>query len=449
MDKLFYNGIVITVNPQNEIIENGSIYIKDNKIEDVGRSPDLLKKYLNVDKQDVNGKAILPGLVNTHSHTSLTSLKGLAEDVSTFVAVYGMMPTVRACLDDEGTYNMSRSGLVEMIQSGTTTLVETSAANIEPSAYAMRDIGIRGFFGAGMITDYEYKPVRYGQYIHNPLIGEKSLLEAERIFSKWNGIDNGRIKCMFYPHSTETCSLEIMKEVKKMSDKYEAGVTTHLAQNYKEVDRIDNIYGKTPTEFLDTAGLLNERFIGAHCVYMSEADYTLMAKNDANFAHCPIIINKRGNSAATYNAVKVGTNVTLGTDNMFADMMETMRFVITNARIRCYDTELITPELVLKMATRNGAKSIGMLDKIGSLEIGKFADMIMIDLNQLHLTPVNEKNVVSTIVYNGMGKDVVFNMINGKVIYEKGGQSSFDEYEVVISAQKSAEKAWVDFEKFF
>ena len=441
MNKLFYHGMVVTMNEKEEIIFDGAVYIKGKQIEAVGQAAELLAKYPDVEKVDIQGRALLPGLINLHTHTVLSVLKGLADDVNTIKAVYGWMAIVNDLVTEEDSFHISRNGLLELIKAGSTTVVENSA-NMSAVAEAVKDSGLRGYLSAGKIHDYDLTPIRYGNYIHKPEIGERTLEAALALVEKWHGKEEGRIQCLIYPHATDTCSVELLREMKRLSDHYRTGVTLHMAQNTREVERIKTKYGRKPIEFMYDVGLLNEKLTNAHCIFLSQEELHLMAEYGATFINCAVINNKRGFKAPAHAALQAGVNVGFGTDNMFGDIIETMRYALSSMRIDSGDFALPTPYEILKMATVNGAKALGMSERLGTLEVGKLADLIMIDYRKPHLLPVNKNNIVENLVYNGMGSDVMMTIVDGRVIYEKGVSSLLPEQEVVRQAQKTAAAVW-------
>lgn len=445
MDILFHGGTVITVNGQGEVIGDGAVCVRGNRIEAVGPSARLLEQYPDIPRREMRGKAILPGFINCHSHAHLTILKGLAEDVNTVVAVYGLMAAVGKLLSPKDIYNMTSGGMLEMIQSGTTTVVELQ--NGESAVEAIRDIGMRGVFSAGHLGDFDRDTVRYGVFQHDPALGETTMARALALVEKWHGAENGRIRCLLYPSATESNSLEYYRQVHAKAKELDLQIHTHMAQNRIDIERADDVYGMSPIQYYAKAGVLDERLMCGHCLYLGREDWELMARHGAHFVHCPGIINKRGETADTYGALQAGVNVCLGTDNMFEDMTASLRLAVTQARIRTGQPGAVTAADALRMATINGAKAIGMEQELGSLEAGKLADLIVMDLSAPHLLPVTAETAVDAIVYNAQGHDVELTMVDGAVIYEKGVGSVRDEQEVVSLSQKTAESIWVEFEK--
>lgn len=440
MKTLYTNGFLVTMDQERKIIKDGALLIESGLIKDIGTTEDLLKKYDDVERVDLKQKILLPGFIDIHTHSVLTVLKGLAEDVNTITAVYGWMAEVNKIITEEDSYFLSKLGQMEIISSGSTTIVENST-RMNGVAKAARDLGLRIVLSAGKIHDYELEPIRRGEYIYNEKIGYETMDSAMQLIKDWHGYDNGRITCNLYPHSTETCSKEILKEIQKISKDENLGVTLHMAQNTREVQRIREKYNLSPIEYMDSVGLLNDKLISAHCVFLEEKDLELMGNAGATLAHCPVIINKRSFTAPTLTAKKQKVNIGLGTDNMFADLIETMRYVLTSSRIRTGETNDFNPIEIIEMATVNGAKAIGMQDKLGSLEIGKFADFTILNNKSSNLLNYNDKNIYELIVYYCDGSDVDSVYVNGNKIFNR--KEDQDKIEKIVNeGQKVSEKIW-------
>jgi len=354
------------------------------------------------------------------------------------------MAAVNRLLSPRDIYNMSSGGMLEMIQSGTTTVVELQDS--ESAVEAIRDIGMRGVFSAGHLSDYNRDTARYGIFKHNPALGESAMRRAMELVERWHGLENGRIRCLLYPNATESNSMEYYKQIHAKARELDLQIHTHMAQNRIDIERANELYGMSPIQYYAKAGVLDERLMCAHCLYLGQADWELMAQHGAHFAHCPAIINKRGETADTYGALKAGVNICLGTDNMFEDMVASLRLAVTQARIRTGLSDAVKPADALRMATINGARAIGMEKELGSLEAGKMADLIILNVSAPHMLPLTVDTVVDTIVYNAQGHDVELTMVDGVIIYEKGMGSIRDEQEVIYLSQKTAESIWVEFE---
>ncbi|NLY21467.1 MAG: amidohydrolase family protein [Tissierellia bacterium] len=446
MRTLYYNAYIITMEEGIGILEDGALLVNNNLIEDIGNSDDMLKKYTNNNKVDFEGKIMLPGFVNTHTHSVLTVLKGLAEDVNTIKAVYGWMTTVNEIITEEDSYILSRLGQLEILSSGSTTIVENST-KMNGVAKASEELGNRIVLSAGKIHDYELEPIRRGQYIYNKEIGKQTMEEAMLLIEKWNGKADGRITCNLYPHATETCSMEILKEIASISKNEKMGVTLHMAQNTREVQRIREVYDKSPIEYMESVGLLNRNLISAHCVFLEDSDIELMGNVNSTLAHCPVIINKRGFTAPTLKAKKEHVNISLGTDNMFGDIIDTMRYVLTSSRIRTGIIEDFTSKEVLEMATLNGARAIGREDDLGSLKIGKIADFIILNKDSINLLGYNSENIYDLIVLYCDGSDVEKIYVDGKKVLDKKVDTDLIS-KVIKEGLKVSEKIWSKLETF-
>jgi 5-methylthioadenosine/S-adenosylhomocysteine deaminase len=440
MDLLIHNGLIVTMNPEGKIWGEGALAIKGDRIQDIGPRDDLLKSYPDIPKMDASGKAVLPGFVNLHTHTVLTVLRGVAEDAG-IKSIYEQMMPMTDLMTPEDRYTMGLLGSLEALKSGTTTIVDNFShmADIVP---AVDRSGLRAVVSE-IVNDADLLEIRKGNYRFETRIGESLLQKNLDLVEKWHGRDNARILCHFGPHAPDTCSPWLLKEVRSLAEKMNLGITIHIAQSTGEVEQVTKREGKRPVEYLDSVGFLGPRVIGGHCVHLSQAEIDILGRTRTHVSHNAAINARRGFIAPIRALKDAGANIGVGSDNMSEDMIEVMRIALMVGRIKTGNYAAFMPLDVMEMATQNGAKALGLGTEIGSLEKGKKADVILLDLKKPHLVPLI--NVMGNIVHTGLSSDVDTVIVDGQILMEGREVKTINEEEVLMRAQKTTERLWGDF----
>jgi 5-methylthioadenosine/S-adenosylhomocysteine deaminase len=442
MERLIHGGVIVTMNPEGKIWENGALLIRGDRIEDIGEAEDLLKSHPDAPKTKAAGKAILPGLVNLHTHTVLTVLRGVAEDAG-IQSIYQQMMPMTDLMTPEDRYIMGLLGSLEALKSGSTTLVDNFShmAEIVP---AIEESGLRAVVSE-IVNDADLLEIRRGNYRFDDGIGEALLKKNVDLVEKWHGRENGRILCHLGPHAPDTCSPRLLAEIRSLAEKMDLGITIHIAQSPGEVEQVKKREGKRPVEYLEAQGFLGPRVIGGHCVHLSPAEVEILGRTRTQVAHNAAINARRGFIAPIRALKDAGANIGVGSDNMSEDLFEVMRVALMVGRIKTGNYAAFLPADVLEMATRGGAKALALEDRIGSLEIGKKADLILLDLRKPHLVPL--VNVLGTLVHTGLASDVDTVIVDGRVLMEGRRVMSLNEEEILIRAQKTTERLWKEFSR--
>lgn len=440
MDLLIHGGMIVTMNPEGKIWKEGALVIKGDRIQDIGPQDDILKSHPDIRRMDSSGKAVLPGLVNLHTHTVLTVLRGVAEDAG-IKSIYEQMMPMTDLMTPEDRYNMALLGCLEAVKSGSTTIVENFShmADIVP---AVDRSGLRAVVSE-IVNDADLLEIRKGNYRFDTKIGESLLKKNVDLIEKWHGRGNGRIRCHFGPHAPDTCSPWLLKEIKALAEKMDLGITIHIAQSPGEVEQVVRREGKRPVEYLEAADFLGPRVIGGHCVHLDQKEIDLLGRTRTHVSHNAAINARRGFIAPIRALKDAGANIGVGSDNMSEDMFEVMRIALMVGRIKTGNYEAFMPQDVMEMATRNGAKALGLGKEIGSLEKGKKADVILMDLKKPHLVPL--MNVMGNIVHTGLSSDVDAVIVDGQILMEGREVKTLNEEEVLIRAQKTTERLWEQF----
>jgi 5-methylthioadenosine/S-adenosylhomocysteine deaminase len=294
-------------------------------------------------------------------------------------------------------------------------------------AKAVGKAGIRGVLSYGIIEQ------------GNPEKRESELKTGEKLVKDWHGKEGGRVLTMFGPHAPYTCSPECLMRVKELAKKHKVGIHIHVAESQDETKQITEKYGKRPVEHLESIGFLGPEVLAAHCVWLNEKEIKILRDKGVKPVHNPVSNMKLGDGVSPVpDMLKAGIPVALGTDgaasNNTLDMFREMKFAALLNKVHRMDPTVMPASSVLEMATINGAKALGMERELGSIEVGKRADLVLVDVKRAHLTPLH--NPVSHLVYSAMGSDVDTVIVDGKMIMERGKVLVFDEAKAMEAAQK-------------
>ena len=401
--------------------KNAAVLIKDDKIAEIASDIDE-----GVDKViDGKGKILMPGFVNTHTHLSMTLLRGIADDMALDTWLNDHIWPMEAHLNRDYCYAGALLGALEMIKSGTTTFSDMYFY-MDGVAQAVEEAGIRGVLSYGMI-DFGIPEKR-----------ENEFKENISLIKNFNNTADGRITTMFGPHSCYTCSVDLLERVRKEADKYNVGIHIHMNETMKEINDVGEAHdNKRPFELLDSIDFLGDDVVAAHCVWLDENEINLIKNNGVSVSHNPCSNMKLASGAAPVGQLlDEGICVGLGTDgassNNNLDMFDEMKFASLLAKVSTLNPSVLNANEVVNMATINGAKALN-LKNIGSVEVGMKADLILIDTNMANMTPQSNL-LASNIVYSANGSNVDTTICNGKVLMENKKVLTLDEEAVLAKA---------------
>ncbi|MHA3902712.1 amidohydrolase family protein [Castellaniella sp. WN] len=438
LDLLLTGATVVTGDGARRVIEDGVIGIAGSSIVllDARAALPVLPPARRT--LDLDDHVIVPGFVNVHTHTILTMVRGVAEDMGFAPAYTPGVPHGHEVMEEEAVA-LARLGALEALLFGS-TLINDSYVHADLTLPAMADLGLR-VYTCGRVHDVDFSRVHLGDWRHDPAIGERTLDEAVRLHERWGNRFGGRTGVQLTPHAPDTCSRELLRQVADCATRHGMRVSTHLSQSLLENRRIQERDGCSPCELLDSVGLLNERLVAAHGMYLSDDDIRRAGAARINLAHIPKGNATGGRIAPTRALRQAGANLTLGTDNMHADMIEVMRWALCMARIQAGRIEDDwQPEDVLEMATINGAHAMGLEDRLGSLETGKCADLVCLDMRRPHLVPCLD--VLGNVVHTGQGRDVAMVIVDGDIVVENGRALKADQDRILADAQAASEALW-------
>lgn len=441
---LFTNATIMTMNPTRDIINDGAIAIQNNRIVAIDKTSVLQVRYPHEEVVDVKGKLILPGLIDTHVHVAQALIRGCADDMALIQWLCERVWVLQGNFTHDDGYVSARLCIAEMLRSGTTTFLESMLAHrygFDGIAQAVQESGIRACL-AGIVMDIGTYATQSNS-MHPGLIEsrETSLLGVLDMHSKWEGAADERIHVWFGPRTPGGVTSELYREMTDLARQRNMGITMHLAEVEADKIYLNEKFGLTPVDYAESVGLLGPRSVLVHMVWLTPAEIDKLAATGTTVSH-----NPSSNSKLASGVCKVplmlerGVNVALGCDggpsNNDYDMIREMKLAAIIHKAVTLDPLTVPAETVLEMATINGAKALGLEDEIGSLEVGKKADLIVIDLERLHTTP--SMNPVSTLVYAATGGEVDTVMVDGKIVVSQGRLLSMDEHEIIVQANNHA-----------
>ncbi len=430
-DLIIRNGIVVTIDSTGHIYPKGTVVIKANKIIDIGYDSVLSEKYHADNIIDAQGKIVMPGFVNAHTHIAMSLFRGLADDLKLqdWLHKY-IFPAETKFVDSSMITIGSELAMVEMLHSGITCFNDMYFYE-DLTAQMCCKIGMRAILSESLI-DFP---------VPNAKNYKESMDYTRGLEEKYKG--NELVTIGVAAHSPYTCSPNLLRKAKKLADEFHVPFHIHVSETSWEVDTITAQYDKTPIEYLDSIGVLSNNVIAAHCVWLSPKDIRIIARRGVGVAHNPECNMKISSGVAPIpELLKAHAEVGLGTDgpasNNNLNMIQEMHTMALIHKLNKMNPTVVPAEQVVRTATIGSAKVLGLDKKIGSLEIGKYADIILIDTNNANTTPMY--NVYSNLVYASLGSEVSDVIINGKVVMKNKKILTTNEEIVMSSANKFAEK---------
>jgi 5-methylthioadenosine/S-adenosylhomocysteine deaminase len=416
------------MNTQREVFSPGAVALKGEEIVAAGPPAELLARYAPAQVLDYPQGLILPGLINAHTHAAMALFRGLADDLPLNEWLNNYIFPAESRVNGDFVYWGTKLAVAEMLLSGTTTFTDMYlfAGDV---AKAAAETGIRAVVGEVL---YDFPSPNYGP----PAEGLKY---SEELCRTWR--DHPLIRVAIQPHAVYTCSPDLLMRCGELAEKYDTRLIMHLAETPQEVKDCRVHYGATPVGHLYRLELLNRRLLADHAVVLDVADRMLLAASGAGVAHCPESNMKLASGIAPVaDLLKRGIPVGLGTDgcasNNNLDLIQEMDTAAKLQKVHCQDPTVLPAPTTLKMATVNGARILGLEHEVGALAPGMKGDIIVIDLDQPHLTPLYDP--YSHLVYAATGADVQTVLVHGRIVVQDRRILSFDLEETLARARELA-----------
>ena len=443
IDVLVTGATVVTLDDKLGTLEDGAVAVRDGRIAAVGPSADLTRDHPDLEVLDARGKAVLPGFINSHTHTVLLVLRGTVEDMAGD-AIFGYMTPISFAMTPEERAAIARLGCLEGILSGTTTMVEPFR-HVAGYARGMVDTGLRLYLSENAADALTLK-IRHGVYEHDRAFGEEFLDRTVELIERFHGAEDGRVHCQISAHAPDVCSPWMLARLNELKARFGLTRTIHLSQSPGERTQVRDAYGRTSAEYLDDNDWLGPDVVGAHWTYCTASDIDLLAERGVHMAHCPANSSRRGPHRVLIGRIlDAGVNIAFGTDNMTEDMFQAMKIGSIIHRGRAGGTNdgggvEPSPEHALRAATVHGAKALGREADLGTLTPGKLADLVVIDLDQAHLRPI--VNLVSSLVHYGHPGCVESVMVEGRFLMRDREITCMNVRDTLDAAQGATVAAW-------
>lgn len=426
VDLIVRGGTIVTMDAQRRVIERGAVAVRGAVIEAVGTEDEILGRYDSPDVIDARGLVVVPGLVNTHGHAAMSLFRGLADDLALMDWLRNYIFPAEAKLVDEAFVRAgTRLACLEMLLGGTTTYVDMyyfEDAVADETAKA----GLRGVLGQTLI---DFPAPDYKTW-------DDAVGGVEAFVRKWKGHE--LITPAVAPHAPYTLSSEHLQTTKRLSDEHEVPLLMHVAETQAEVAQIQEKYGTTPIVHLDRLGVLGPRLVAKHVVRPTDDELLLLKKHDVGVAHCPQSNMKLASGIAPVPkmlALKLAVGVATDgpASNNDLDLWEEIDTAAKLHKVATGDPTVVSAREAFAMATIEGARAIDLADRIGSLEKGKFADLVVVAVDAPHQTP--RYDVYSHLVYATKASDVRTVVIHGRIIVEDRRPTTLDATAILAEAR--------------
>lgn len=446
---VFTHTTVVTV---DEVRSGVALAVQGDRIAAIGPNDDVLKQYPQAEIYEGRGKALFPGLINCHAHLAQTLARGFNEDFG-FPNSYRLPVQPTSLVSREEATLMAVVGALEAVRTGSTTVVENVAGTASTAA-ELAKTGLRWVF-AESATDREGGSPMSPEILargetprFSPKMRDEGLARIAALHGAWHGKEQGRISVFPAAGLAENSSPELLQAVHAFAEKHDLGYTIHLSQSRAEVDYVRRHHGVSPVGFLDRHGFLGPRLFAAHCRYVDDADIGLLAKSRTIVSHQAAMAANRGVIPPIPAMRAAGVAIAMGTDNNTTDLFEVMRVALMTERIRRDDAfpgVQPQPEDILADATLGSARAVRQTATIGSLEVGKKADLLVVDTQRIHIVPA--VRIVSAWIHNGQPSDIESVMVDGRFVMRDRKILTVDEPRIIAEASRIGQRVWAEVQK--
>lgn len=430
-ERTLINCTILTMDDKDTLYSNGRIVIEENRIAQIGTADEVIPKGKVI---DMNNKLVLPGFINTHTHSPSPLFRSMADDLELMDWLKKRIWPTERFLTGELAYCGAGLNSLELLEGGVTTFADQYYFS-SFTASAARKIGLRAFIAPSVFSGASPE-------------SENTIQDAVDFIEKYIGReDETLIYPCIGPHAPYSCSLDTLKLVSKIALKYKLLVHIHISETMDENREILEKTGLTPTQYVEKAGIFENRVLSAHSIHLNEKDMEIFKKSNVAVSYNPVSNLKLVSGIMPLKEIeKKGITVSIGTDgaqsNNSLDILRDLKIGTLIQKQKYEDATFFPAREALRMVTIKGAEALGMKDKIGSLEKGKLADIISLDIKRSNLCPIHKnsiENLYSTIVYSACGADVSDVIVNGIVLMENRAVKVVDRNEIINEAQMGAE----------
>lgn len=427
---LIQNGTVITMNPARDVVMM-DILVEGDRIKAMGVGLDSQ----GAEVIDAAGKIVMPGLIQSHMHLTQMLFRGLADELELMDWLARRIWPLEGAHSFESNAISARLSAAELLRSGTTSVIDMGTAHHQDAIFeTMRDVGMRGLFGKCMLDFGDAN-------VPASLIEETDacLKESERLMKKWHMSAGGRLRYAPAPRFVPSCTESLLEKTRDMARANGLQLHTHASENQGECAFVESLVHMRNLKYLHKIGYTGEDVILAHCIWLDDEEIKIMADTGTHAVHCPSSNTKLASGIAQVDTMlKKGCHVALGLDGAHNHMdgLVEMRLACGLQKVRELSPVVLPPIKALEMATLGGARAMGQEADLGSLETGKKADIVMLDMNRLNTTPRISRDPVAQTVYQATHENVVLTMVDGAVLYRDGAYTTLD----VVETMKEAER---------
>lgn len=432
---LLFNAGIVTMDPERRQYNNGALLIQDDRIQRVGKSVDLLAEFSEEAQCiDLRGRWILPGLINTHVHTSQQLGRGLGDDVDLLTWLYERIWPYESNMTEEDSYVSTLLCGIEQIRSGVTCFAEPGGQFVDGMGRGVTELGLRGILARSTMDCGEGLPEVWQESTDEALAIQVDHLK------RWHGQAGGRIRVWFGLRTIFNNSDELIQRTKALADQYGVAVHMHVAEIKAEVELCQATRGATTVAHLNQLGVLDKNFLAVHTVWLTDDEVQMFAEKGVKVSHNPAAAMRVLGFAKIPEMLKAGVCVTIGTDgapsNNRMTLIDEMYLTALIHKGRLLDSTVVPAEEVLAMVTCNGARAVQWEDQIGSLEVGKQADLVVINPNTATMLPMHDP--IANMVTSMRSHNVESVMVNGRWLMQEGKILTVNEAEVLEEAKARA-----------
>ncbi len=430
---LIQNGLVVTMNPRCQVFQ-GSVYVENDRILELPSARTTADLVIAADNM-----LVLPGMIQIHVHLGQTLFRGLADDLDVVDWLRLKIWPLEQAHDEQSVYDSARLAIAEMVKGGTTAaLTVETVAHTDAAFEAALDCGFRATIGKALMDLWEPG---------TEMVGEDTslaLADSLQLLHKYHGAGNGRLRCCFAPRGVRNATDELWRSVHQLAAEYKTVIHSHAEENRAQTERLQRAFGQHDIQYLYDLGVTGPNLVLAHCVWSLPEEIEVLAKTGTCVAHCPSANLKLASGIAPIpEMLDAGVTVGLGSDgaacNNSLDVFQELRLAALIHKPR-RGAAAMPAWRVLRMATSNGARALGLASEIGSLEPGKKADIILLRRDELHTYPNVQVDPVAQVVYEHRASDVDTVVIDGKVVLQGGHLVDLNESEIRRRAQCSSRR---------
>ncbi|OQY00465.1 MAG: N-ethylammeline chlorohydrolase [Desulfobacteraceae bacterium 4572_130] len=435
---LIKNGIIITMNSAREILKS-DILIQDNKIKEIGTNI----KCFPEKEIDASNLVIIPGFIQPHIHLTQTLFRNLGDDLELLDWLKKIIWPLEAGHFFESNKISATLGIAELIMSGTTSIIDMGTVNhTQAICETVKATGYRAVVGKCMMD--------HGTEVPKDLMEntEDSIKQSIDLMNKWHDCANGRIKYAFAPRFVVSCSEDLLLKVRDIALHNNVMIHTHASENIEEIALVEKERGTRNIKYLEKLGLTGENLVLAHCVWLDQDEMKILRNTGTKVVHCPGSNLKLASGIARIpELLNMKVNVSLASDgaacNNNLDIFSEMRYAALIQKARLSSSTILPAEQIFEIATLGGAKAMGMEHELGSIEKGKKADIILMDLKKIHTSPGIKRDIISQIVYSATSHNVHTTIVDGKILMQNRKLTTINIKDTINQAEKICKKLFM------